>query len=211
MSIHLHEAGGVAIRCVPGSGWRTRSGCATAPDGITGWLRFSGICLLCAVSFPIYWANFSNQMCGYFIAADTNGFGGCPMTNVAPGIGYPTGWNPVSVIWGPTQSLGRARQIRSHGFELPEPAQDTEADRTEDIPHEINHRRAKRWCPRELGALVDHLEDGLAGRHPVGIGWTRQALPRTPVLDSRNAAKSIALAERPGTAWPGRHCRPCSA
>ena len=24
----------------------------------------------------------------------------------APGIGYPTGWNDPSVVWGPTQSLG---------------------------------------------------------------------------------------------------------
>jgi len=53
-----------------------------------------------------YWANFSAQPCGYFIVADTNGFGGCPYTNIAPGIGYPTGWNNVSAVWGPTQSIG---------------------------------------------------------------------------------------------------------
>lgn len=53
-----------------------------------------------------YWANFSQQPCGYFVAADTNGFGGCPYTNIAPGIGYPTGWQNVSAVWGPTQSIG---------------------------------------------------------------------------------------------------------
>jgi len=53
-----------------------------------------------------YWANFSTAPCGYFIAADTNGFGGCPYTNIAPGIGYPTGWGNVSAVWGPTQSIG---------------------------------------------------------------------------------------------------------
>jgi len=53
-----------------------------------------------------YWANFANQGCGYFVAADLNGFGGCPMTNIAPGIGYPTGWNNVSVVWGATQAIG---------------------------------------------------------------------------------------------------------
>ena len=53
-----------------------------------------------------YWSNFSAQPCGYFIAADTNGFGGCPFTNIAPGIGYPTGWNNVSSVWGPTQAIG---------------------------------------------------------------------------------------------------------
>jgi hypothetical protein len=53
-----------------------------------------------------YWANYSTAPCGYFIAADTNGFGGCPFTNIAPGIGYPTGWGNVSAVWGPTQSIG---------------------------------------------------------------------------------------------------------
>jgi len=53
-----------------------------------------------------YWGPFSSQPCGYFVAADTNGFGGCPFTNIAPGIGYPTGWNNVSVVWGPTQAIG---------------------------------------------------------------------------------------------------------
>jgi hypothetical protein len=53
-----------------------------------------------------YWADFSAQGCGYFIAADTDGFGGCPYTNIAPGIGYPTGWTNVSVVWGPTQAIG---------------------------------------------------------------------------------------------------------
>lgn len=56
--------------------------------------------------FVGYWANNSAQICGYFVAADTNGFGGCPMTNIAPGIGYPTGWANVSNIWGPTQAIG---------------------------------------------------------------------------------------------------------
>ena len=53
-----------------------------------------------------YWLDASVAVCGYFIAADTNGFGGCPMTNIAPGIGYPTGWNNVSIVWGPTQAIG---------------------------------------------------------------------------------------------------------
>ncbi len=26
--------------------------------------------------------------------------------NIAPGIGYPTGWQPTDVVWGPTQSIG---------------------------------------------------------------------------------------------------------
>ena len=30
----------------------------------------------------------------------------CPYTNIAPGIGFPTGWNNVSIAWGPTQAIG---------------------------------------------------------------------------------------------------------
>lgn len=53
-----------------------------------------------------YWGDFSAQACGYFVAADLDGFGGCPFTNIAPGIGYPTGWQNASSVWGPTQSIG---------------------------------------------------------------------------------------------------------
>jgi len=56
----------------------------------------------------LFWIGFwaDHQPCAYFVGADTDGFGGCPMTNIAPGIGYPTGWNSVSTVWGPTQSIG---------------------------------------------------------------------------------------------------------
>ncbi len=53
-----------------------------------------------------YWGNWPGALCGYFCAADLNGFGGAPWTNIAPGIGYPTGWNDPSIVWGPTQSMG---------------------------------------------------------------------------------------------------------
>jgi len=53
-----------------------------------------------------YWANAANAICPYFIGADLDGFGGCPYTNIAPGIGYPTGWQNASTVWGPTQALG---------------------------------------------------------------------------------------------------------
>ncbi len=53
-----------------------------------------------------YWGNWPGQLSGWFVGADLDGFGGLPRTNVAPGIGYPTGWQDPSVIWGPTQALG---------------------------------------------------------------------------------------------------------
>jgi hypothetical protein len=53
-----------------------------------------------------YWGNWPDAHSGWFVGADTNGFGGTPLTNIAPGIGYPTGWNNVSIVWGPTQAIG---------------------------------------------------------------------------------------------------------
>lgn len=54
-----------------------------------------------------FWGDWPGASPGWFVAADIAGFGGlCPFTNVAPGIGYPTGWQDVSIIWGQTQALG---------------------------------------------------------------------------------------------------------
>jgi hypothetical protein len=53
------------------------------------------------------WPNWPGQRAGYFLAEDLDGpIEGTPLTNIAPGIGYPTGWHDVSVIWGPTWSMG---------------------------------------------------------------------------------------------------------
>jgi hypothetical protein len=53
-----------------------------------------------------YWGNWPDALLGYFCAADLNGPGGHPWTNIAPGIGYPSGWNDPSIVWGPTQAMG---------------------------------------------------------------------------------------------------------
>ncbi|MEZ4650374.1 MAG: hypothetical protein R3E97_16625, partial [Candidatus Eisenbacteria bacterium] len=53
-----------------------------------------------------YWGNWPGQLSAWYVGADLDGFGGCPLTNIAPGIGYPTGWNNVSIVWGPTQAIG---------------------------------------------------------------------------------------------------------
>jgi hypothetical protein len=58
-----------------------------------------------------YWGDWPGQIQGWFVGADLDGFGGCSATNVAPGIGYPTGWHDVSVIWGPTQALGIGAEV----------------------------------------------------------------------------------------------------
>jgi len=56
--------------------------------------------------FVGYWSNWPGSLCQFYCAADLDGFGGLPRTNIAPGIGYPTGWNDPSIIWGPTMAMG---------------------------------------------------------------------------------------------------------
>ncbi len=65
------------------------------------------------IAFPVsgefalgFWVDFSASTCQYFLAADENGPGGHPWVNIAPGIGYPTGWADPSMVWGHTESLG---------------------------------------------------------------------------------------------------------
>ncbi len=56
--------------------------------------------------FVGYWGNWPGTYPGWFCAADLDGFGGMPRTKIAPDIGYPSGWQDPSVIWGPTQAMG---------------------------------------------------------------------------------------------------------
>lgn len=60
-----------------------------------------------------FWADYSLAICPYFIAADIDGLGGYPWVNIQPGVGYPTGWQHPSVIWGTTQSMGIGAYFRS--------------------------------------------------------------------------------------------------
>ncbi|MFN8549218.1 MAG: hypothetical protein U0527_14905 [Candidatus Eisenbacteria bacterium] len=52
---------------------------------------------------------------GFYIGGDYDGPGqGCPMTKIAPGLGYPEGWQSVTVLAGePTKSLAIGAMIRS--------------------------------------------------------------------------------------------------
>lgn len=58
-----------------------------------------------------YWGNWPGDFNSWFVAADLDGFRGLPYTNIAPGIGYPTGWNHVSIVWGPTVAIGIGAEI----------------------------------------------------------------------------------------------------
>jgi len=53
-----------------------------------------------------YWGNWPGGHAAYYCGADLSGSGGHPWTWIAPGVGYPTGWNDPSIVWGPTRSMG---------------------------------------------------------------------------------------------------------
>ncbi len=53
-----------------------------------------------------YWSPWAGTCCAY-LAADLNGPGGHPWTNVAEGLEWPSGWQHPEVVWEPPiQSLG---------------------------------------------------------------------------------------------------------
>lgn len=53
-----------------------------------------------------YWGAWPGQNQGWYVGADGNGPGGDPYTKIAPGQGFPEGWQNVSIVFGPTQALG---------------------------------------------------------------------------------------------------------
>jgi hypothetical protein len=59
-----------------------------------------------------WWADFSQQPCGYMTTNDFDGVSGCPYTNIAPGLGYPTGWHDVAYVWGPMRAIGIGAWVR---------------------------------------------------------------------------------------------------
>lgn len=50
-----------------------------------------------------YWAE---QATDVYVAADEDGPGGHPWTNIAPGTGYPSGWQHPNTVWWQCRSLG---------------------------------------------------------------------------------------------------------
>lgn len=58
-----------------------------------------------------YWGDWPGESYGWAIGADLDGPGGCPLTNIAPGIGLPSGWQNVSVVWGPTTALDIGAEV----------------------------------------------------------------------------------------------------
>jgi hypothetical protein len=53
-----------------------------------------------------FWGNWPGEICGWFLVADQDGFPGCSATKIAPGIGYPTGWQDPNIVFDQITSLG---------------------------------------------------------------------------------------------------------
>jgi len=53
-----------------------------------------------------YWADWPGGCCEYWCCADENGPGGHPWTCIAPGIGYPSGWQHPNVVFSECVSMG---------------------------------------------------------------------------------------------------------
>jgi hypothetical protein len=53
-----------------------------------------------------YWPNWPWSGGQWFCAADENGPGGHPWTCIAPGIGYPSGWQDPAIVWPGARSMG---------------------------------------------------------------------------------------------------------
>ncbi|HOC00772.1 MAG TPA: hypothetical protein PKM43_18740 [Verrucomicrobiota bacterium] len=70
------------------------SGCCTGTDWWVG-----------------YWGAWPGEVAWWFTAADEDGPGGDPKTNIAPGLGYPTGWQDVMIPFGPTQALAIGAEV----------------------------------------------------------------------------------------------------
>ena len=59
-----------------------------------------------------YWGQWPLGDAEFYVGADLNGpGGGSPMTKIAPGQGYPTGWQDVDIAWGPTAALGIGAEV----------------------------------------------------------------------------------------------------
>lgn len=99
------DAGGIPGNVVCSSPGYNPGNIATWPV-ISRHLAFLSGCCVDGNFWVGYWGNWPGQQAAWYVGADLDGFGGCPFTNVAPGAGFPTGWNNVSVIWGPTQAIG---------------------------------------------------------------------------------------------------------
>ena len=60
------------------------------------------------------WGEWAGAASGLVCAADENGPGGHPWTCIAPGIGYPSGWQDPAAVWPDAKSMGCGVYFESH-------------------------------------------------------------------------------------------------
>jgi hypothetical protein len=73
--------------------------------------------------FVGFWGEWPGAVHGWYLAADENGSGsGSPRTRIAPGLGYPTGWNHPNVVpfYSGIRGVG-IRELALQSSGLPEP------------------------------------------------------------------------------------------
>jgi hypothetical protein len=61
-----------------------------------------------------YWGDWQSAYGTFFCAADENGPGGHPWTCIAPGQGYPSGWQDPAIVWPDAKALGCGVYFESH-------------------------------------------------------------------------------------------------
>ena len=129
--LELTQPGGVAGRTIDLYVWEDDQGepgtvlgiatgvdpgpVATWPSVSTHELSISSNCTDSGRFHVGYWGDWPGESAAYYIAADLDGFGGCPMTLIPPGIDYPSGWDRVSLIWGSTRALGIGAEVGECG------------------------------------------------------------------------------------------------
>lgn len=53
-----------------------------------------------------YWPSWIAEPAGWFVGADLDGPPTRSVTKIAPGLGFPSGWQNTSTAWGPVSTLG---------------------------------------------------------------------------------------------------------
>jgi hypothetical protein len=72
--------------------------------------------------FVGWWGDWVDTANGWYVASDENGFGGgLPRTNIAPGVGFPTGWNHPNVVSTFAGCMDLAIGVYVGGGEIPPP------------------------------------------------------------------------------------------
>lgn len=132
-----------------------------------------------------YWGNWPGaENAGWYIAADEDGFLGCPRTKIAEGLIYPSGWQHPNVRWGGAVSLG-IQAVVDYGIVEESPICDIAADGADIIPILLGEyvevagvagSASGTWDP---SVQFFHVQD----RHSLGCGTAVYGGPVEPMVE----------------------------